>query len=655
MTNECVDFVIHEINGEDKYYSGNFSFDDRLSEVRKHLRNYNDVYMGENMVFLKKNRIKISDLDEENFKVSDICADGHIHILKDPTKPSLFKFVNENNLLHGCYFEDDNVKRARKAAFMFKNDITAKIDMNNGGLSEESVTYTEEIERVFAKNYIKNVNADISLPWAVTSIKVGMNAESSSENYKAIAKSYKFGGLKWAKCSIQIFREEVEPTGEFIKAIERALTSEDKLDSIKQLSQEFGFFLPLYIEFGGRIQYEIETHTEIHTDSKKKKFAATPENVICKSYAVIGGDETIRPDVENRVSLEKWTKSLGHFNKWKPISYSDIISVYELLDDNLQAQLLELLGKVVLYSDFCEIEFNDKNIMNPRLLSINDKIAESKKNILANMANNQIFATVYNFQKVKEVFSVHVVYSPDEIPYLVVNCIKTAEEKEKLSRKRFKYIIKVAWMIVGFRTNFKIGTPLNIDLNSFIIKNSEQGVYHNSKLNCAKQDLSKIYKFSNELDFPLGICAFKCHNEEEFNEIIESNIIAGLHFCQNKHNWMPCNNGKRIDVLPKSLEIHWCTINTKHEPEKMIWRKWNERSMYKGLKRKECYIDMDKKNEKLFFSLLHKKEKNTDICSFAFVNACLNYPTLRLFGDPNVQSNNFEKIGSYYFSYSIVP
>ncbi|CAG8678105.1 18750_t:CDS:2, partial [Dentiscutata erythropus] len=86
----------------------------------------------------------------------------------------------------------------------------------------------------------------------------------------------------------------------------------------------------------------------------------------------------------------------------QPINYSEIITVYKLLDNKLQAQLLELLGHVVLHSGTNEVEFDNKNIIESKKLQL-----DILENILDNMETNHIYATVYNTKCIHEIFSVH--------------------------------------------------------------------------------------------------------------------------------------------------------------------------------------------------------------------------------------------------------
>ncbi|KAF0418307.1 hsp70 family protein [Gigaspora margarita] len=656
---QSVNFCIHEDSNLIPYVSVNIKRNMLLSEVRKLLENCENVFMGENMVFLGKdilgngNKARILPSVEKSKQVVEILdSNGCIHIFKDPTKPSLSQLITKHNLLHGCHLlSDDTIVRAQKPVFQFKNPnkIGAKVvDMNNGELNDDELEYMEENKKTFAKNYDLKINANVPLPWTFISLKFGINIESSCERTQQTARTYKYRGIYSTKCSIRIL-DEIEPTEEFIKAVKCALkheTDEKKLESIKELLPEFGLFYPMYIEFGGRIQQKINLQRVTASDSEKNKIGVNVQdfapslnyekselkskNYVKNNYEVIGGDGTKNPEMNDREGQQKWLETLRNCDSWKPINYSKIVMVFDLLNDELRTQLLKVFGQEVLLSDTFDVEFNNKNIMKPRELVI--------KRIPPNMKNNQIYATVYNVNCDHEVFSVHVVYNNVD-PILVINCIKTKKEKQKLSKgKKFEYKIKVVWMIVGFRNDFNFEPSIDLELKSYTLLDPNK-----------KLDLCKMSKFPHDKKYCLlGMCAFR-YSEDEFNYDTESVIIAGLHFRKNGRNWEPCfyafdlNEGKQIEILEKPLEIHYSFIMTEHEYKEMTWSKSTQHQIYEGLKWKECAIKGDK--QKIFFSLLREEKikEESEYCHPAFVNVSSKCFIMHLFGDQDAKSANYLK------------
>ncbi|CAG8726677.1 12090_t:CDS:2, partial [Racocetra fulgida] len=382
------DIVIHKDKKQEtqETYHGDIMFDMKLSET-------------------------IPIKEEKNLIISDIIfSDGQIHILKDANKISLSQFVNKHKLLYGCYFTPNKLieRVPQKQAFQLKEGNTVKINMVDKGLERNKMKCKKGIEEIFAKNFVLDGNVNIPLPWALTSLEFGIDIKNSNEEKSNMEESYEYTYVNLAKCSIFISHDDIEPTKEFIDAIENALkqqTVEQKLNAIKIISQEFGFIC--------KIQNQVDLHSKTCTDSKEINYdvflsynanesSSNSTNCVSEKYRVVGGDETIMPGIDDTENQKKWLKTLRHFDKWKPINYSDIIIVYELLDNKLQAQLLELLGHVVLHSGTNEVAFDNKNIIEPKKIRI-----VIPENILDNMENNHIYATIDNTEHIHEIFSVH--------------------------------------------------------------------------------------------------------------------------------------------------------------------------------------------------------------------------------------------------------
>ncbi|CAG8736871.1 2881_t:CDS:2, partial [Racocetra fulgida] len=156
----------------------------------------------------------------------------------------------------------------------------------------------------------------------------------------------------------------------------------------------------------------------------------------------------------------------------------------------------------------------------------------------------------------------------------------------------FKRIIKVAWMIVGFHTDFNFRLPLKLKFSSCTIKSDRT-----EKIR--QKDLSKVFKVpKNKMYSLLGICAFRY---QDGDEDVESTIIIGHHLCKNEQTNQYVFikiEGKEVD---KPLEMHGI-LSTDRTHLEMTWNKWiNIRS----LKAKNGIVIPLKKIEiKLFFSLL---------------------------------------------------
>ncbi|RIB28076.1 hypothetical protein C2G38_1603369 [Gigaspora rosea] len=239
------------------------------------------------------------------------------------------------------------VKIAQQDAFRFKKKekISSRLELSNSGsLTAYSETCKEEVERTYIKCFISKDNATV--PLTPYSFKLGINLENFSNKKQQISDSCEFKGVKCIKCKINILRDEIEPTEEFKKAIDEALdqeTDEKKLDEINKLSETFGYFFPLDIEFGGIIRYQIDFNNNISNNTKKNSVELSIQDVCISSnfeggsltskwytnenYVVIGGDihECKNINIDNIANQKDWLKSLKDYNKWGLINYSKII------------------------------------------------------------------------------------------------------------------------------------------------------------------------------------------------------------------------------------------------------------------------------------------------------------------------------------------
>ncbi|CAG8495116.1 23567_t:CDS:2 [Gigaspora margarita] len=515
-----INIIVHEDKNQKNIHFGKITFSMSLTEMRKLLKNDKVFHVEENMVFLMSDiKTQIHPRAEESLKISDIAQDQCIHIYKNSTEPSLSQLVNDHHLLNGCYCNSDHmIRRARKKAFKFKNEIVAEIDKSCKRLEDDVKEFGERIEHTFVTNSDLKLNATIPLPWALASLKFGFNIESSGEKKQQIEKSYKYKIIDSVKCGIRILRDEVKPTKEFIDAIENTLeehkTEIEKLNAIEALWEEFGLFCnEISTESNKRLVSASMQDFSLSYKSEKDSSMFMNENR--NNYLVIDGDDTIKPGINDSKSQERWFETLHSYDKWKPINYSEVIWVYDLLDDKLRERLLKAFGQDVLLHGTDEVKFDNNDVKKSKIIEI--------KNVPPNMANNQIYATVYE-TNCEEVFSVHVVYYRVANPILVIKCIKTKKERESLSKVKFNYIVKVAWMIVGFRIDFNFKPSFKLKLKS-----------------CTEEVKQK--KLPEEFKFPrdklyclLGTCAFRYYDEDDSDEDIESAIIAGLHFCRNKQN-----------------------------------------------------------------------------------------------------------------------
>ncbi|CAG8437800.1 9684_t:CDS:2 [Scutellospora calospora] len=661
---EDITIIIHVGDTEEGHDSGNIMPNMSLSEVRNLLKHNKQICMGDNMKFLKiKNNIQLQiSSDEEECKVVSKILDKNncIHILKDPTKPSFFQFINKHHLMRGRYFTSDSmeVKIAQQDAFKFKQNckIFSELEVSNNKHTLYSETCKEEIEQIFVRHLISKANA--SVPLAPYSFKFGVNFENFRNKKQQVSDSYEFKGVKCVKCNITIFRDQIEPTDEFKDAISKALeqeTDELRLDEINKLSEKFGDFFPLETDFGGIIQFQTDYSSKTSINSKRRQFESniqgssltynsesnlsTSKYYTNKNYVIIGGDthECKDINIEDIGNQKDWLKSLSDYNKWGLINYSKIVSVYELLDDELRMKFLRIFGQKVLYYKTIEVDFNEKNITEPQKRPITIP-TDILRNMKENKQDYQIYATVLH--NVDEVFSVHIEYFSPTNPYLVILCVKEKKSSKILSFNK-KYKITVAWMIVGFHLNFNFKHSL-FKLKSYTLTNPMQKFYNDPELNDSNEytdeSFSEIFKSHNSRTYCLlGTCVFR-HQDDE-NEEIATRIVAGCHFCKNDNrSWKPCFYAFDlvIDICQKNkLEIH-CGIITENShtligPEEVKWDECKNRNSHTIYKGKEWEKSAKEGEQELIFASLLYEKHNCEQCSPVFINVNPKHPIMLSF------------------------
>ncbi|CAG8627944.1 24360_t:CDS:2 [Dentiscutata erythropus] len=672
---EDVIVIIHVDDTEEEHDAGDINPDMSLSEVRKLLEHKNDIYMGENMKFLAiKNNIQaqIGFDKEEIYKVSRILdKDNCIHILKDATKPSFFHFTNKHHLIRGRYFTPNSmeVKIAQQDAFKFKTNrkISSRLELsNNECLTAYSETCKEEVERILVKHLISKANA--SVPLAPYSLKFGINFEKFDNKKQQASDSYEFKVAKCMKCSIIIMRDEIELTEEFKDAINNALDQEDedlRLNELNKLSEKFGDFFPLETEFGGIIQYQVDSNSNTSASSKKNQVGSNIQDISLsynsesnssaskyrtnENYVIIGGDthECKNINIENIENQKDWLQSLKDCDKWGLINYSKIISIYELLDDELRLKFLRAFGQKLLHYNTIEVTFNETNITNRK-----EREIPVPTDILTNMKENkdnyQIYATVLHAEEdIREVFSVHIEYFSSTNPCLVIQCVKKGESVKLRFLKSKEYKVKVAWMIIGFYSNFNF-KPSLLKLKSCTLINPRQKFYNNRDLMIPMKILTEAFqKYSNHIIIELIVFLEHARFGIKMVKIMKVlGLLPEFTFAKMIIEVGSHDEKKQVDICQKHLEIYCCIItedsDTLVEPKEVVWEKWENRgknTIYKG--KEWDKFTKDDEQKLIFASLLYEKNNRVNQCSPVFVNVNPKRPIILSFKEDKKNHTSF--------------
>ncbi|CAG8630218.1 7528_t:CDS:2, partial [Dentiscutata erythropus] len=262
------------------------------------------------------------------------------------------------------------------------------------------------------KAFTVNIEKDISeiLPWLSTFLDV------ESFPYQM---SIEFFCKKWEKAKLIISKSSIIPTENFVNDVSKVVNGEldptNKLEQLRDLTKKYGSFYASSLVFGGAIVKESNNND-------------TP---------IIGG---IKKNYTNNDSIEPWVNSLDHYNNWEIIGYDEIRSIFELLDDDLQKNVLDILGFRILKGTKDILLNRDFSKKTTYVHSLAMQFEELEK--ITNIHNCYIFVSIINEEdKDKDIFSILVDYVNKYAPLIVI--------KKAQSEKYEKNSLKIGWIIVG--------------------------------------------------------------------------------------------------------------------------------------------------------------------------------------------------------------
>ncbi|CAG8575025.1 16521_t:CDS:2 [Cetraspora pellucida] len=192
------------------------------------------------------------------------------------------------------------------------------------------------------------------------------------------------------KGSIRLLQEDLEPTQEYINAVEIALTQPDnqrRREALNRIGEEYGFFWSKDIRLGGQLCVNDEQATDL-------------------------------TDLEN----------LKLFEHWQIIEHNELLSLFNLLPQELISRIKEVIGMKLLHNDIL-------NIAVPRNCSCVIQHIHRPQGI-STFNGVKIFTSVVVMNNVKpyrNVFGIRVDYQNNENPYVVIHRIGPARHPFKLS------------------------------------------------------------------------------------------------------------------------------------------------------------------------------------------------------------------------------
>ncbi|GBC33766.2 kinase-like domain-containing protein [Rhizophagus irregularis DAOM 181602=DAOM 197198] len=342
---------------------------DNLLSIRKKLEK--DCIINDTLSFSKKLDHEFAEIiHEDKFRLYDIIykiESENILYLKHCSIPN-WEYLNTlHKLDYGCIMTFDGIEKPKNRAFVMKN---CELINSSMGYIKDSVEFKSIEERIKIINLFFHTN-DISVN---NFIKLGMS----------------IGSLKNEKLNFE--SESENPSEEF-----------------KQITKEYGQFIPGKVILGGRVLFGKNITSGYLTISNYLKGKSTSYKY---NYTkIIGGKQ---PDNENFDEIA-WFKTLKDYRNWEPIEFHNPVSIFQLLPIDLRRRI-----------------------------------------------KCNIFATVIDVRE-KDFFTYQVLYQSDGEPRLIIHCI---QKKFKIRQCK----LKIGWMIIGHCTDLS-SLLLDSDIQLKVLRN----------------------------------------------------------------------------------------------------------------------------------------------------------------------------------------
>ncbi|GBC04062.1 hypothetical protein RclHR1_00550007 [Rhizophagus clarus] len=443
--------------------------DDKLLFIRQILKQNSEIKMNDTLSFAKKTSRVNSDgttdyvlseiaNEDENEKIlrniiEEIDGNINLYLIENSWKSLNMKCKLE----YGRIITPDGIKEAKEKAFTMKSCEMTKIGAE--GYQKESIEFNSSEERIIKTelSFSGNINIQEFLKFGAS---IGMlKNETSKEKNNSVWNFTEFG-----KVSIKL-SEYLEPTPEFISAVNVAVNSENPREKLKEIVNKYGQFIPTEVILGGRSFFkgkEISKESAKGTANKGTINVSTPvsntgigystENSIGNAeyskhecFKLTGGQQ---PDSIENFDDKIWVKSLLDSRNWNCIQFKDPISIFQLLDEDLHKKIISSIGKRILHSSFEEIDYQLEEPGRPKVYKLN--IPSNILEIIHNEdAKCNIFATVIDKEEVKnDYFNYQILFPPSRIPRLIIHCIQKKFKKRECH-------LRISWMVIGYYVNFK--------------------------------------------------------------------------------------------------------------------------------------------------------------------------------------------------------
>ncbi|KAF0534279.1 hsp70 family protein [Gigaspora margarita] len=486
-----------------------------LVEIRKELENtlieQSNLYMCPNCCFLDQDKAHISKSEENKLKLGEILSikDGNdvLNLIRDACQEhehDLIKLINKCG--YGFIIKNGSVEQAVHRAFTIVN--TPKHEFLEDGYEESSFECKNEFGDLCERNFITfgNVKASI-LPWV--SVFFGIDYKSSLKKLKKYKETKNYSYVKMRKAYINILKDNISATTEFSEEVKKALNEETqskKVENLQKIAEKYGYFYASSVYFGGVIIEKLEDIKHSNKYERSKELDITVNNMLKYAESNTGislkrtkGNEkvidttnfnrTVKGGNKSKFRPEdrhEWIDSIKNSEDWEIIEYHEIYSIFSLLDDRLQKDVIEVLGKRILKVKVESIHFSNK--INHYVHELSNKLDCIGKD---NIKDCHIFATVLKKKKDRHIFSSCVSYDgrPDK-PKIIIT---RAPSKKKPTGKK-EFIIQIGWMVIGYPADtFDLELSNQVVIESEKFKLNDQYIVENIS---HRDDLESMNKYA---------------------------------------------------------------------------------------------------------------------------------------------------------------
>ncbi|PKY44307.1 TPR-like protein [Rhizophagus irregularis] len=312
-------------------------------------------------------------------------------------------------------------------------------------------------------SYMKNIKPSTKLEFAlisnnIFSIKNLSNFPFTNDSHKSY-EGYNHVLVKCEKYEIHLNTDIIKPTKEFEQVIEKALNSMKPLKALQDVFNEYGHLFPRRIILGillKNISSNIPSSITLDDVNDVNKILESLDNLNI-SYLL-----TQKGRVIERNDLTNWNNNTN--NNLEIIEFSDIIPLYQILDEEKRNKINKILEK-----------FNNHNIIMTGMTKLedldNENIEHYKRIDLGSSLEDkdyEVFGSIISennskFEKLEEIYVNFGLYDFNGF-YAI---IKKVEETSINIAECY-----VSWIVIGKPSQLSVFSPKNRELQAKCIKES---------------------------------------------------------------------------------------------------------------------------------------------------------------------------------------